>query len=71
MLSEAPNALDTPLHKVNQGTEERLREARGPVYMYQFLGSASWAMYNVVYTFLLIDVGGYSPKAAAFWANLE
>lgn len=71
MLSGAPNSLDTPLYNVNEGTEERLRDARGPVYLYELLGSASWGIYNVVYTYLLIDVGGYSTKAAAFWATLE
>ncbi|KAJ8612148.1 hypothetical protein CTAYLR_002468 [Chrysophaeum taylorii] len=50
---------------------KRLRAARMSVYLYEFLGSSGWGTYNVVYTYLLIRVGGYSTGTAATFATLE
>lgn len=50
---------------------EKLRVARMSVYFYEFSGSASWGIYNVVYSYLLTRIGGYSTQTAATYATLE
>ena len=50
---------------------EALRGARSSVYLYQFLGSAGWGIWNTVYTYYLMEVGGYSSTTAANYATGE